>query len=420
MICEDKNGRFVGIDVAATHPDTHFKDGGSSAAREILRDACPGPYQQCKELLQTSIPPTIDSNKIIPRKNGFVHTVLEAYNQHRALVVRPDDVWLAILTQFSAYVNAHAEELRTSFVAHEDKKELVVIANGNRYSVDFGDLSRQMTGEMHKNVVDPALRDWVMPMFSTTTVTDTTVYAMVMMASMKAYFDYRFGLRCGIPRVTLDGTRADWEAILVRLEKLKEYGLQTTAWYHLLRPVISRFVRAFDEPSSKANLDFWDKVFHRKGNASGPSFFMGWIAAFCVFTDEGHWQGPKLKETADTQSAEYVSLSTEQFTSKLFEKHTETRFTGPLYLELDGVQYPHITSIPNGFAEVDVLLDDNGELFRTLLTAGSIGTLICSSRDKTVSTTGIRDTVQSVPGWWMFIKNSEEETEKAQKNPFGL
>lgn len=33
---------------------------------------------------------------IIPQRNGFVHTVVEAYNQHRALIVRPDDVWLAI------------------------------------------------------------------------------------------------------------------------------------------------------------------------------------------------------------------------------------------------------------------------------------------------------------------------------------
>jgi hypothetical protein len=35
---------------------------------------------------------------IVPFKHGLVHTVLEAYNQHHALVLRPDDIWLAILS----------------------------------------------------------------------------------------------------------------------------------------------------------------------------------------------------------------------------------------------------------------------------------------------------------------------------------
>ena len=44
----------------------------------------------------------------------------------------------------------------------------------------------------------------------------------------------------------LEGEKKDWEKILTRLEKLQEYGDETTAWYYLLVPVVSRFVRAFD------------------------------------------------------------------------------------------------------------------------------------------------------------------------------
>jgi len=49
-------------------------------------------------------------------------------------------------------VNAHAEDLRSHFVKHEGKKELVVTAAGTRYTVDFGDLANQMTGKIHENV----------------------------------------------------------------------------------------------------------------------------------------------------------------------------------------------------------------------------------------------------------------------------
>jgi hypothetical protein len=42
---------------------------------------------------------------------------------------------------FDASVNANAEKLRSQFVQHEDKKELVVQACGTRYTVDFGALA---------------------------------------------------------------------------------------------------------------------------------------------------------------------------------------------------------------------------------------------------------------------------------------
>lgn len=45
-------------------------------------------------------------------------------------------------------------------------------AVGNRYSVDFGAMARTMTDLMDSNIVDPTLREWILPNFSTTPVTD--------------------------------------------------------------------------------------------------------------------------------------------------------------------------------------------------------------------------------------------------------
>ncbi len=49
-------------------------------------------------------------------------------------------------------INAHADELRQYFVAHEGKKKLTVSAVGTRYTVDFGDMARQMTLKIQDNV----------------------------------------------------------------------------------------------------------------------------------------------------------------------------------------------------------------------------------------------------------------------------
>jgi len=54
-----------------------------------------------------------------------------------------DDVRLSI-TQFSFFVDAPAEKLRSSFVAHEGKKELIVSAMGSQYSDNFGSMERRM------------------------------------------------------------------------------------------------------------------------------------------------------------------------------------------------------------------------------------------------------------------------------------
>lgn len=51
--------------------------------------------------------------------NGFVGAVVNAYNYHYHLKLKPDDVWVAITTAFAIYVDDNAEALRSKFVAHE-------------------------------------------------------------------------------------------------------------------------------------------------------------------------------------------------------------------------------------------------------------------------------------------------------------
>ncbi|KAF9558304.1 hypothetical protein CPC08DRAFT_667741 [Agrocybe pediades] len=328
-----------------------------------------------KELLQSSLV-NPDFSRIAATHNGFVNTVIDAYNAHHHLVLRPDDVWIAILGQFNFYVNTHAEDLRSHFVAHEGKKELVVQAVGTRYTVDFGSLAHQMTDQIHNNVVDKDLQDWILPDFSTTTKSDIVTCAVLMMATLKAYFNYRFCLRCGIPSVTLEGERSDWVKILERVDKLDTFGEEPKAWATLLRPILRRFVGAFD---GEPDLDFWGKVCHRYGMGSGPRYLSGWITAFCVWSNQGKWQGPSL----------------------LPDPHAYNP-GGILKLQLDGVQYGYVDSqdVPTAFCEVDVKLDDNGEIFDCMMVSGHIAKL----------TTGEDlDTVRPMPAWFMFIKEECED-----------
>ncbi|KAJ7247380.1 hypothetical protein B0H12DRAFT_1324885 [Mycena haematopus] len=326
---------------------------------------------------------------IIPNKNGFVATLLDAYTQDRALVIRPDDVWLAILCQFNFFVNARAELL-----------------------LDFAEIARQMADLVEKEVVDPTLRAWATPDFTTTTLHDSTVSAVMLMATLKKYFDYTIRISgCGIPRVTLDGQKSDWVNILESLEKLKEYGLETTAWYHLLRPVITRFVGAFDDPTNPDNVDFWQRVAHHSPGRSGMGdSYTGWSTAFAVFTKEGRWMGNQLKMTVTPETVPDPVLTAARFWATYGGEYMQRD------LILDGAPYHRLYrgGIPPAYGEVDVLVIDDNVRFDCAMVAGSIGTRVSSSGDRALSPCGADDTVQPILGWWFFVKDEENTEEKAE------
>jgi len=147
---------------------------------------------------------------IIPYGNGLVNGVIRAFQQDLHLVLRLDDIWLSILTQFSMFVNGNSEHLRSQFVAHQGKKELIIDAGPQRIEdVDMGKLAQSMTQLIHENVVDPQLRELIMPNFSTTTDDDESVAAIAMMGTLQRYFDYNFLVGCGFPSVTLQGEKSD-------------------------------------------------------------------------------------------------------------------------------------------------------------------------------------------------------------------
>jgi hypothetical protein len=209
---------------------------------------------------------------IIPYGNSFVEGVMRPFQQDLHLVVRPDDVWLSILTQFSFYVSAHSEELRHKFVNHQGNETLVVADNARPFhSLDVGHMAQMIMPLTKEKMADKTVHDWLIPGFSTSTELDLAVSSMVMMATMKDYFRYEMWGGCGFPSVTLLGEAADWNKILISLDKFAEYGQEPAAWSKLLKPVIKRFVATFYLPDSMELKEFWMQALHAEGKfGSGP------------------------------------------------------------------------------------------------------------------------------------------------------
>ncbi|PIL35824.1 hypothetical protein GSI_01484 [Ganoderma sinense ZZ0214-1] len=325
---------------------------------DFFKASCYREWEASGEMIQSSVAES-DLPKLKPQKNGFVHTVVEAYGRHHHLRIRPDDVWIAILSQLSFYVNKHAEELRKYFVAHEGKKELCVQAVGTRYTVDFGHIAVEMSSQVRKNIVDKTLVEWILPDFTTSTPQDIAICAVLLMSTLQKYFKYKADFICGIPSVTLEGEKADWEKLYKRLDRLPGLGSEPEQWAAMLRPILRRFVDAFD---GNPDITFWKHVVHRN-QMCGYDGLSGWITAFCVWDMEGKWLAHD--RTAGTVESSGSVMATRR------------SYSDPFYT-LDGVPYFSLDmgDIPVGYSEVDVLVDDNGLQLKCKMVSGHVASVI--------------------------------------------
>ncbi|PWY68571.1 hypothetical protein BO94DRAFT_540244 [Aspergillus sclerotioniger CBS 115572] len=338
-------------------------------AEQLFQQTCPKLFEKSDRILQSSFPEL--PRHITPDENGFVRAVWKAYSNHHHLVLRPDDIWFAILVQLSFYINANAETLRSQFVAHHDQKQLTVSAGGNIHTVNVGLLAIQMTNLIKQNVIDLELHAWIMPSFTTTTQSDEIVAAVLMMGTFQKYFDYTMVLLCGIPTVTLLGEREDWVALLAKLERIPSLGTQPARFAGLLKPILEKFVESFDQPDSPELFDFWNNCVHHE-SGSGVSSLSGWIIEFCFWNEDGdliHRSPPSL----DGWGVQAVSIDTDV--------------------------------IPSGMTSVPVLLNDNGNQLRTRMVAGLVGIEAMSGPDSNQSAL---DSIRPYSGWWMFEEGGKQ------------
>jgi hypothetical protein len=180
---------------------------------------------------------------------------------------------------------------------------------------------------------------------------------------------------CGIPSVTLEGEKSDWERLLTRLDKLDSFGEEPKAWAAMLRPILTRFVRAFD---GEPDLDFWSQVCHFHPQGLGPTYISGWITAFCVWSKLGKWQGTPISGPTPRP----IILMTGGTVPDLV---------------LDTVSYPVITSdgVPVGISEVEVQLDDNGVALPCVMASGHLAYLVEGEK---------KDMVRPLASWFIYVK----------------
>jgi len=225
--------------------------------------------------------------------NPFVATVREAYLNHRPLVLTPDMIWLLIAQGFAIHVDQNSDSLRKMFVDFDGKKVLKVerdeFVKGspmNDWQGVFPEFTKQIGENTGQQLLNTTLAD-----FTTTTPTTKAACEVTLMDAMSSYFIYAvYTIGCGIPKITLEGTTADWERLRTKALELRKYKLEW--WIDELKPALDEFV---DASKGEVNRDFWSKIYdvnYRQigGGCGGPTTVTevtGWILKFFPYQSSG-------------------------------------------------------------------------------------------------------------------------------------
>ena len=158
------------------------------------------------------------------RSQPLLAAVYTAFNEHRPVVLSPDAIWITIAQGVGQHMAIHGERLRSRFVAHEGKLDLVFIFSLS----DWGEGSPENPwleafaswAGLIRDHVGPSLHDSLVCDFSTSGPVERGVSQIVMMDIFERYFHYvAYGI-CGIPTVTLEGTTADWQRVANKVAAL--------------------------------------------------------------------------------------------------------------------------------------------------------------------------------------------------------
>ncbi|TQV92833.1 hypothetical protein IF1G_08757 [Cordyceps javanica] len=360
------------------------------SAAELWAQSCPEelaprtPYNA--SLLLSKYSPEFDvtdtrafpPNTVYASSDSVVRGALEAWAQHQHLVLRPDEVWFEVLAQLNFYMAAHAEDVRHLFVDFDGQQEIVVKA------FTWRDVISSFAGEIQKRVKTDWLESWIMPGFSTSNEDDGMTATVLMMGLVKQYFSFTGGIICGLPQVTLLGSREDWARLLDKLDRLSEFGQEPEEYAENLRPIFSRFVRTFDEPNSEEITTFWRQIVRAEhhmtcGKGAVEFTVTGWIMGLLHWNEHGDLRVPKPhpEDPYYAQNQRNASVT------------------------LDGIDYygHAMDKLPVGYAKVPMkMLDfpEPGTNSDAYLVAGNIGV------NRTAGVDGGYTRAQPMSSWFLY------------------
>ncbi|CAL4069488.1 unnamed protein product [Meganyctiphanes norvegica] len=219
---------------------------------------------------------------------GLMSAVLACYNNHWVLRTGPEDWWTVVIRRIVQAMDEHGNEdkVRNFFVEFEGKKKLEVSVGPTLSNINFNSLFSQFSKKISSNIKAPELMDVIANDFSSSTPEQTMISHIMVMSYLKNYFDYGVFTTCGIPGVEMKGTKADWEKLVDKINRLESTlapinkYLRLTEWFKKARDVLMKLSETYQ---GKPNIEWWTNIlsWNERWSSGGPChYWSGWFPDF--------------------------------------------------------------------------------------------------------------------------------------------
>lgn len=277
--------------------------------------------------------------EVFTKQNLFAKAVHAAFYGHHPLILSPDIIWVTIAQGLANHVDQNAEALRSMFVSHEGKKELVVSRPGfvkGYPSNDWPGVFPEFTAQIKENTL-AGIVESIESDFSTTGPVERIVSHITLMDAVQHYFSYTMCCGCGFPSITLTGTSEDWKKIRAKAASFSKYDLDW--WLTGLLPVLDQFVEAAE---GRPDVEFWRSLCMINTGTSFPCYspLTGWVQVFfpylinpgCDYDRFSEANGaPKKKMKKNTSIENYMESYNNKVNVANFgkERDMSSRFVPP-------------------------------------------------------------------------------------------
>ncbi|CAG8538463.1 16216_t:CDS:2 [Cetraspora pellucida] len=228
----------------------------------------------------------------IPRcTHGFVAAILQAYSSNQHLRISPDDVWLTIAQGVSQHISLHSEKYRHRLVNHEGQKEVQIFAGDildsdvSSVSGDWPELFNRIINATDEQVGKFDMKSLLKCNFTTSTTASKIASGVVLLDAVKPFSIYKNSSKCGISKITLDGSLDDWNNLYEKILQLRNFNFDLDFWLDRLDPVIKQFIATYNGEIDKT---FWNDIATELNFVPDDSKLVGWISSFFPYGRDGN------------------------------------------------------------------------------------------------------------------------------------
>jgi hypothetical protein len=228
-----------------------------------------------------------------PKTSLLYQSAYIAFGEHYALRISPQLLWYTVCHEAGTLVGLYPDKYRHLFTDSAEKKKIQVRDDSLRYGEenDWGRSIQLVRGPL-RELINSDILDIFLPKFSGMTQEDEVAILVCFMETISSYYEFEWSTMCGIPRIVVEGTAADWMLFSDNLTRMSALfaGDELDPYFQNITSIVAKI--ATTVAHGVADEDFWESIF-KVDNMSGGPYMNGWLASFAAYSPTP--SGPKLR-----------------------------------------------------------------------------------------------------------------------------